>query len=145
MELAGLEPATSWVRSTDSPGGFRIGSCRLAGGLWTDQYPAISLDARGLSAITRDSGTFGDKCLNESARNEQGPPALRRASHDAPRHGPGAGQNRVLTPAGSTLRIAQEQSASVSPARTPGAVLCECVSVGEQCEIGFRTGTERDS
>jgi hypothetical protein len=106
MELAGLEPATSWVRSTDSPGGFRVGRWRLAGSLRTGQCRAISLDVRGLSAITRDSGTFGNKCPNESTRKEQGPSALRRASHDAPRRRRGAcaRAERVLAPTPRRVR-----------------------------------------
>jgi len=59
MELAGLEPATSWVRFARA--------ChrryRLAGRFSIADHEAISSDAFGLSAIIFDSGTSRDKCL----------------------------------------------------------------------------------
>jgi hypothetical protein len=54
MELTGLEPVTSWVRSTDSPAGFPLERCRLAGSLRTDQCRAIAwmhVDYRRLPVI----------------------------------------------------------------------------------------------
>src|SRR6266702_3625151 len=62
-------------------------------------------DYRGLSAT---QALLAISAWTKSTGKEHGPPALRRASHDAPRRGPGAlrsGQNRVLAPAG-TIRVA---------------------------------------
>jgi hypothetical protein len=54
VELGGLEPPTSWVRSTDSPARFRARRCRLAGSLRAAQLgpnPRMHADDRRLHVI----------------------------------------------------------------------------------------------
>ena len=51
MELAGLEPATSWVRSRRSAPGIRAGKCRLAGGSCGGGRRQLSADNRGYAGI----------------------------------------------------------------------------------------------
>jgi hypothetical protein len=60
MELAGLEPATSWVRSTLPPSDFDVRSCRFAGPFSHPVGGAVggmAADARGFPL---HSGTLGD-------------------------------------------------------------------------------------
>jgi hypothetical protein len=64
MELAGLEPATSWVRSRRSALRFRRKRCLLAGtscGPRGRPLVPIAADIRGFPF---DSGTLRDECLN---------------------------------------------------------------------------------
>jgi hypothetical protein len=69
MGLAGLEPATSWVRSSEAAGGFGVERSRLAGHLRGALCGQIRADVCGLSTIISVSGTLGDKCLKRlSAR-----------------------------------------------------------------------------
>jgi hypothetical protein len=60
MELAGLEPATSWVRFRLARGDLEVRRCGLAGGLRLGRgadSARMPADSRGLPL---DSGTRGD-------------------------------------------------------------------------------------
>jgi hypothetical protein len=77
MELTGLEPVTSWVRS---PQGFRVESRRLAGSLRGSYAPVAARMCADYRRLPLDSGIPGHKCLNESARSEQRPAGSEKKS-----------------------------------------------------------------
>jgi hypothetical protein len=61
MELGGLEPPTSWVRSTSSAAITTATSRRLAGISRGGELGRSCMDSRGWPAIPVESGTLGEK------------------------------------------------------------------------------------
>ena len=64
MELGGLEPPTSWVRSRRSGRYISARSGRLAGSFGYSTGRVLGADGRRWPPIAVESGTLGDECLD---------------------------------------------------------------------------------
>jgi hypothetical protein len=63
MELGGLEPPTSWVRSSDASAALETESSEVAGVLLARDLGASAQTSGDIRGFPVDSGTLGDECL----------------------------------------------------------------------------------